>query len=284
MTPTFIMFHGAGGTKKSWEYTYNFKTNKYVKSNFLKLLETIGNVYTYTRLESNLLYYGDNNSSIFKDLYEPNVTFDFDYLRLDCHIEQLCQEIMKKYDPPYILVAHSAGVYYALEFIRKYKKLCSFIIALDPAFFTKEQIINKIDDIRNQNRDEYKISNNQDLQKIIKKIRNKKDNMHDIKNFMHWLQYNHLEYTRDHIIEKLPVPMITFRDINFNDIDYAKKAYQEHQILQKINGDNVAIRYLPNATHSIWHNVQYKEEIIETIKYYLNKWTNNSNNKYIYDK
>jgi len=56
-------------------------------------------------------------------MYKPITTIDYDNLSIDKYITNLYNTLDKKiYSPPYIVMGHSNGIYYACEFAKHYKK------------------------------------------------------------------------------------------------------------------------------------------------------------------
>jgi predicted alpha/beta hydrolase family esterase len=260
-----------GSSKKVINDIYqNKKFNKY---DFIKLLEKIDTVYVPKFSYTNVYYYSNSKTDIQK-LYNPIDTLHYDDLSLDKYITNLYNIIDKKvYKPPYIIVAHSHGIYYACEFAKQYKKEIKYIISLDGSWISNK--INKQQLLiwKNEGKNIPKINNQKTLNTIIDKIKNEKDNLKYINIIFDYVRISNTKFCIKQNYEKIDIPFITFRNFN-SDIKNNKimnknkynnnNVLQENKILSKYK--NHIIYILLDATHVIWLNDNYRNTIIQTIK------------------
>ena len=132
---TIIFFHGLGSSKKLLNYIYY--NEKYNENNFIKLLEKIDKVYIPEIPYTNVYYY--SKYTIIKPMYNPIDKLNYNDLTLDKYIFNLYQNIDKTiYSPPYIVIGHSHGIYYASEFARQFLFNIKYVISLDGSWITKK--------------------------------------------------------------------------------------------------------------------------------------------------
>lgn len=126
----FVLFQGAGTNLKSW--------NEYTESKFLDKLKELGKIYTYQDKINNILHYDKNNPE-YKD-YDSDIDINLPYVKVNSHIKMVYNDLKKKYKNlkkyKLILICWSAGAYLGLYFAQIYSSLCKFVILLDPALYT----------------------------------------------------------------------------------------------------------------------------------------------------
>jgi len=264
---TIILFHGLGSSVKGLYYIYDGKL--YNKNDFIKLLEKIDTIFIPEIPYTNIYYYSENK--IIKSMYKPIDNIDYNDLSLDKYITNLYNTIDKKiYKPPYIIMGHSHGIYYACEFTKQYKKEIKYIISLDGSWITNELNKQRLLSWKNKGKIIPKINNQKTLDNIIYKIKNDKDNSKYIQMIFDYVRGTHTKFCIKQNYEKINIPFITFRDFNSdikNDIimkQHNNNVSQENIILGKYK--NHIIYVLLDATHSIWLNDNYKNTIIQTLK------------------
>lgn len=134
---TIILFHGLKSSKKKINYVY--QNGKYYSNNFIKLLKKIDTVFIPSIPYTNIYYY--SHDKITKSMYKPITTINYEDFSIDKYITNLYDTLDKKiYSPPYIVMGHSNGIYYACEFAEQYRKQVKYIISLDGSW-----IINKLE-------------------------------------------------------------------------------------------------------------------------------------------
>jgi hypothetical protein len=267
---TIILFHGLGSSKKVINYIYQNK--KYNKNDFIKLLEKIDTVYIPEILYTNVYYY--SKYTFMKPMYKPIDNIDYNDLSLDKYITNLYNSINKKvYKPPYIVMGHSHGIYYACEFAKQYQKKIKYIISLDGSWITNELNKHRLLTWKNKGKIIPKINNQKTLDNIIDKIKNEKDNSKYISMIFDYVRGTHTKFCIKQNYEKINMPIITFRDFNSDvkdDIimkEYNDYVLRENNILSKYT--NHIIYVLLDATHEIWLKDNYKNTIIQTLKLLL---------------
>jgi hypothetical protein len=267
---TIIFFHGLGSSKKVINFIY--QNEKYNKNDFIKQLEKIDKVYIPEIPYVNVNYYSEY--IIMKQMYEPIDNIDYDDLSLDKFIIKLYNEMNKNlYNPPYIVIGHSHGIYYACEFAKQYQKEIKYIISLDGSWITNELNRRRLLAWKNKGKIIPKIDNQKTLDNIIDKIKNEKDNSKYINMIFDYVRGTHTKFCIKQNYEKINLPTITFRDFNSdikNDIilkQHNDLVLGENRILSKYT--NQIIYVLLDATHEIWLKDNYKNTIIQTLKLYI---------------
>ena len=266
---TIIFFHGMKSSKK--DINYINKNKKFNQSDFIKLLEKIDIVYVPNFSYTNVYYYSASKNDMQK-LYKPIDTLQYDDLILDKYITNLYNIIDKKvYKPPYTIIAHSHGIYYACEFAKQYKKEIKYIISLDGSWISNK--INKQQLLiwKNEGKNIPKINNQKTLNIIVDKIKNEKDNLKYINMIFDYVRESNTKFCIKQNYEKMDIPFITFRNFD-SDI-------KNNKIISKYNNNNVLLEnkilskyknhiiyVLLDATHVIWLKDNYRNTIIQTLK------------------
>jgi len=262
---TIIFFHGLGSSKKQLNYAY--KDNKYIKSDFIKQLQKIDDVYIPTIPYTNVYYYGEHKQM--SKLYEPLEYLDYNDLMLDKYITKLYKSLDKtNMKQPYILLASSHGIYYACEFFRQYKDKVKCIVSLDGSWITNKLNKKRLSNWKKKGKIIPKINNQKTLDDIMDKIKNEKDNSVYIQMIFDYVRGIHTKFAIKQNYEKLNVSFITFRDYESNPKDNFNEhninVLEENKILSKYS--NHLIYIMLDASHAIWTNDNYKNTIIKTIK------------------
>lgn len=266
----FVLFGGIGGTEKSWKY--EFSDGNIKKNNFIKELKKIGLVYFVSIPYTSLYYYDPDKKNLGTFYHTPSnkkitlLDFDLTY-RINIIYHDL-KHIIK--DNKLILIGWSHGIYYALEFAKKYPKSCKNIISLDGSWISKTMLKNRLQNWKNKNNDPIEINNQTKLDEIINSI--KLGNSKKLFDIMHYIRYLHTIYAIKHKYENLIVPMIVFRDLiikkNCDTEDNKFNYYTqiEHERMKKINENKYIEYYLPNASHLIFSKKENMEFIVSKIK------------------
>ena len=270
---TIILFHGLGSSEKMLNYSYNNTKKKYIKNNFIQLLKKIDNVFIPNIPYTNVYYYtnDENYSDQMKSMYKPINELNLEDLSLDKYIKNLYNILDKNiYKPPYIVMGHSHGIYYAIEFAKQFKKLTKYVISLDGSWITKKLCNNRLLAWKKKGKVIPKIKNQKELNDIIDKIKMEKDNMKYINIIFDYVRGTHTKYCIKNNFEKINIPFITFRNFNSNPIndmekDYNNNVVMENKILSNYNNHKIFILF--DSTHEIWLYDQYKKQIINYLKY-----------------
>ena len=176
---TIILFHGLGSTEKMLNYVYDSNKKKYLKNNFIQLLKKTNKVYIPYIDYTNVYYYTNNEyyPKEMNSMYNPIEKINFEDFSLDKFIKKLYDELDKDiYKPPYIVMGHSHGIYYAIEFARQFKKFTECVISLDGSWITKKLCLNRLLTWKKKGKIILKIKNQKELDDIINKIKTEKDN------------------------------------------------------------------------------------------------------------
>lgn len=282
--PTIILFHGIGGSSESFKYLLENDIIK--KYNLIEKLETIGIVYNKTIPYNNLIYYYDKK---YEKLYDKVDNLIYDDLFIDKYITKFYNEIDKTiYKPPYILVCHSFGILYGIEFAKQFTSKCLFIVSLDGTRFTKQNIKIHIDKLKQKSisRETEKRSGSGSLNVrsgsgCISNINEKKFNVlvneitsynapQNIQKILDFVLYINYKYAYKNNFEKLPIDMIIFRDIYANpitekEINHNNLCNNELKKLKKINPNKITNINLPNASHFVWKIIKFRNLIVKKI-------------------
>jgi len=196
---TFILFHGLSSSKYYWTYDDN-RNN----IDIVKYLEKMGNVFNHTIPYNNIMHY-DNKCN----LYDKIDTIDINDLPLNTYITKMYKQMDKsKYPPPYIIICHSHGIYYGIEFARQYGSECKYMFALDPVYITKKMVSGEIKEMMDETLINIKSQDILDNLVVNIKYGNNKDLY--IKRLFDYIQLLHKLYCINNNFEQLPVPTVIF--------------------------------------------------------------------------
>jgi len=168
---TIIFFPGIGASKKLVKYDY--VDNKQVSNNFIKQLGKIDDVYIVERDYVNIHYYQTTDIKGFKKMYKPINKLLLEDLDLLSYTKKIYNNV-KHLKKPYVLMASSHGIYYALAFAHLYPPHVKHIISLDGSWITKKLCKTRLDKFKKQKRKS--IGSQKELDQIVNEIKNNKDN------------------------------------------------------------------------------------------------------------
>ena len=263
----FIMFQGSGTNLKSW--------NEYTESKFLDKLKLIGDVYIYQDKIHNIWYY-DNTNPEKKD-FDSDIDINLSYVNPDNHIKMVLSDIKKKYNLKkykLIPIGWSAGCYLALYFAQLYNKLCKYVILLDSALLTSNNMKFRLKMLYNSIKNIYPITD-KNYKKLLDnwKINNK--NIEDAYKINDINNYIRSYFIHNNLNLKFAVPTIAFINIQEPEKDERsedfnnKRRLQEINILKRINSTNYIPHIVKNKTHYIFNKKSGSDKIIKIIKKYL---------------
>jgi len=179
---------------------------------------------------------------------------------------------LKKYK--LIPIGWSAGCYLALYFAQLYSELCKYVILLDSALWTPNNMKFGLKMLYDNIKNIYPITN----KNYKKMLDNWKINHKDIEDAYKINDINN--YIRTHFIRnilnpELLVPTIAFINIQEPEKDEWSKDFnnkrrlQEMNILKRINPKNYVPYIFTNKTHYIFNKKIASNKIITIIKKYL---------------
>ena len=281
-----ILFNGFGSSKLWWNYSFE---NKPVlrKLDFLDKLKKIGKTYTFNQPFFNIDYYGGSEDKkirmMWKKIYEKykphssNISRTLEALDYKNICDKVYIAVNEKYgkNKKYIVIGHSYGGNIALLFSKLYKNDCILCCCIDnpPSVLN---FFNKYNDKENKDILE-KYSDNIELKKslkIIKTSNDLKERNKEINYIYKLVGYKSSQYRIKYYDEKLYVPTIVFRAYSSKPKDYQddwnKYSMKEQKLFEKDKNMKEYI-IMKDADHYIWYNQEYSDEIIETIKHYVNK-------------
>ena len=266
---SIILFGGSGASEKLMKVEY--KNNKYVKNNFINSLEKISNLYIPEIKYKNVYYYQKNDIYNQKKYFKPIKNLILDDLLIENTIKNLIIDKRKKY----IVIGISDGIYFAMEFVKQYKKSVKEVISLDGSWISTKLCYKRLENWQKKGKKVRFITNQTELDEIVSKLINDKDES----SFRKIVNHKRLEHTKKCISKKYQnliknVKFTLFRDYNSkinDDIDrqFNEYALLEHDILSKIS-KNYQIFWQIDASHLIWSKDAYKNQIINYISLILN--------------
>lgn len=230
--PTLILFHDLNTSYKFWSKQYT--TN----CDLIEPIKLVGNVIAPTIPYANLSYY------INKDFFDKPALLKTSDLTLDLYITKLRDDIT--YKPPFIIICNGHGIYYGLEFCKKFFKECKLLISLNGSWISNKNLSYSLDNWKN---DKLLELNNQS---VLNDVQNKiKNGQHElIEQVFNYIKITHTKYALKNNFEVLKIPMILFRDIPSDNIIYKVFAMQEYESLNKQSLFKQVT--LSNATNFVW--------------------------------
>ena len=166
----------------------------------------------------------------------------------------------------YILMGHSAGIYFALEFALQYPKNVERIISLDGSWVTIKLCKQRLLNWKKKGKNVNPIKNQKELNGLMKNVL--RGDKLAIRQIFDHSRYEHtnlcIKKKYQNILKK--VKFTVFRDFNGKSEDtHNEYALLEHDILSKIC-KNYQIYWQINAGHGLWFNKIYKTQIINYVK------------------
>lgn len=265
---TIIFFHGLRSSKKKLNYVYH--DGKYHANNFIKLLKKIDRVMIPHIPYTDVYYYCADK--VTRSMYSPITHINYQDLSIDRYIANLSID-RKKYPPPYIVMGHSNGIYFACQFARQYKKDVKCIISLDGSWIVKR--LNKLRAMGWKEKGKIipKINNQKSLDHIIDMIKLRKDNRY-IDMMFDYIRSQHVRHCNEQKYYKINIPFITFRNFNSNsnqeNFKYSNNVHNNNvwQEIDRLNRfKNHVVYRLLDATHTVWMDEKHKNTIIQTLKW-----------------
>jgi len=138
-----------------------------------------------------------------KPMYNPIDKLNYDDLTLDKYIFNLYENIDKTiYSPPYIVIGHSHGIYYASEFARQFLFNVKYVISLDGSWITKKLNKERLKRWEIKEKIVTKIKNQEQLDDILHKIKTEKDNEKYINIIFDYVKWLHTKWCIKYILNK----------------------------------------------------------------------------------
>lgn len=270
-----IFFVGRGVTPKSVRLQYKEDDRQYIKNNFVEMLEKIDEVIIPNIPYHHVYYYQKNDINGWKERYDVINKLSMNDITIEKFIENL-DLIKERRKKKFILLGHSDGIYFAMEFARQYPEKVNYIISLDGSWISKDLCEQRLENWKKQGKHVKVIENQDSLDYLVNKVKTEEDNNKFIKQILDHTRLEHtvkcINYNYQDIIKH--INYVVFRDFNGtikDDIDkqFNEYAIKEHDILSKIS-KKYRMRWLVNATHDLWFNELYKQQIIEQIYAIIN--------------
>ncbi len=270
------MFPGFGVPKKGWD-TYYDDNNVKQKTNFIKELKKLGDIYFHEPLYHNLTFY-DKKYKKYQSIYNKNI----DFTKEDFDVEAVCEKVyndVKDFNGKYILIGHSIGSYFLYHFAQKYHSKVLFSVNIDGCPLGPiEQTLNDKKDLYPKIK-KYSKYTNEDLEKLKEKVYD--GDTKTIGKIFDIAFYNIFKYKKVTLkAKKLKKPMISFFDFNIQDNKGKKIIYFEKFNIKRIeeiehftkNNDNYTSITFVNKTHYPHHEETSKNVILENIKLMIDKY------------
>lgn len=261
----FILFQGSGTNIKSW--------NEYTESKFLDKLKKLGEVYIYQDKIHNIWYYDKTNPE--KNDYDSDLNFDLSYVKINNHIKMIYNDLHKKYknikDYKFIPIGWSAGCYLALYFAQKYYKRCDFVVLLDSALWTPNNMKSRLNMLYKDIKSIYPITNN-NYKKLLKEWKINHDDIENAYKINSLNNYIRSLFISKNLTLKLPIKTLSFVNIQKPEKDEwsedfnNKRRSEEVKILKNKNPENYIPYIFTNKTHYIFDKIQPAKKIISSIK------------------
>ena len=283
----FILIPGWESSCKWFKYKYN-NTDNLENINFLKNLKKIGKVYEHEINFFNLYYYYNEKTKKKNEIsealnkkykiHEKKLNFNLTDLTFEGICKNIYNGVIEKFgnDKKYILVCHSFGCLIGLCFNEMYTKKCLFNIFIDnPPFYKSLKTKNYFSKhFMNYKKiyDEH-LNTNKLLEKYLFEIKKSYKNANDkIEKILHIVHYFQIKYQYEKSSDKLLIYTIFFKANYTNDNDNFKKKWNEYNFKEKNylknNNNKLMYEYIEcnDATHYIWENQKYSDNIINHIK------------------
>lgn len=264
-----IFFVGQGVTPKAVNYQYI--NTKYIINDFVTQLKTIDEVIIPDIPYHHIYYYQKLDIKGWKERYKPINKLTLSDISLSAFVKKLYKTIDKR--KKYILMGHSDGIYFAMEFARLYPMLVTRIISLDGSWITTKMCKQRLSNWKKNGKTVKLIKTQTKLNNLMDKLKNEIDNISYIRQIFDHTRYEHtlecINKKYENIIKNINFTI--FRDFNGDTSDEINKqfnsyAMEEDNILSKIGGESYEIFWLVNAGHDIWFNDNCKRQIINYVK------------------
>lgn len=262
---TIILFTGAGQSEKLMKVEY--KNNKYIKNNFINKLKKVTNIIIPDIKYKHVYYYQKNDIYGQTKFFNPIKTLTLDDISIEKIIKNLDIDKRKKY----IIIGHSDGIYFAMEFAKQYPKLVKEIISLDGSWITIKLCKQRLINWKNENKKILFIKSQKQLDLLMNKITNEKD-FKSLKKIMRYKRYEHTKKCIDKKYQNIikNIKFTIFRDYNSEIKDKIDKQFNdyallENKILSKIS-KKYQIFWQIDASHTLWSKEEYKNQILNYVK------------------
>lgn len=261
---TIIFFVGQGVTEKAIHTEY--KNGKYIKNNFINKLKKITNVIIPDIPYHHIYYYQKNDIDGWKARYNKIKKLNLDDIFIQQYIKNLKIDKRKKY----IVMGHSDGIYFAMEFAIQYPKLVKEIISLDGSWITNKLCKQRLINWKKRDKKVKLIKKQEELNNLMVNIIENQDN-DSIRHIFNHTRFEHtkvcIESNYQNIIKK--IKYTSFRNFNSyadNDDDeqFNEYAILENDVLSKLS-DIYQIFWQVDAGHGLWFNELYKNQIVNYI-------------------
>ena len=258
-----IFFGGAGVSAKMMEVEFNNK--KYIKNNFISKLKKIDKVILPDLQYKHVYYY--QNLWGQKKFFKPIQKLTLD----DMYVEKTIKNLDFDKRQKYIVMGHSDGIYFAMEFAKQYPKLVKEIISLDGSWITIKLCKQRLTNWKKKGKKVKLIKTQKELDTIMNKIMKNKDK-EAIQKILNHKRYEHtkrcIEVKYQNIIKNIKFTI--FRDYDSQRKDEIDKQFNDYSLLEndimsKLS-KNYQIFWQIDAGHGLWFNKLYKEQIINYIK------------------
>lgn len=258
-----IFFGGAGVSAKMMGVEFNNK--KYIKNDFIDKLKKIDKVIIPDLQYKHVYYY--QNLWGQKKFFKPIKQLMLDDMYIEKTIKNLDFDKRKKY----VVMGHSDGIYFAMEFAKQYPKLVKEIISLDGSWITIKLCKQRLINWKKKGKNVKLIKDQKELDDVMDKIIKNKDS----NAIQKILEHKRYEHTKKCIIKKYQyiikkVKFTLFRDYNSKVKDDMDKQFNEYALLENKILSKLSNKYQVfwqiDAGHVLWFNKLYKEQIINYIK------------------
>ena len=165
-----IFFTGQGVTPKAVNYEY--LNGKYIKNDFVELLKKLDEVIIPDVPYYHVYYYQKSDIIGWKDRYDPINNLNINDIYITNFIENLKFDNKQKY----ILMGHSDGIYFAMEFARLYPNQVKHIISLDGSWISTKLCKQRLTNWENKGKKVKLTVTQHELDELVNKIKLDDDN------------------------------------------------------------------------------------------------------------
>lgn len=255
----FILFSGHNiSSSKIWEYD-----NKLNKTNFLKELKKFGKVYCYVNNIYKLISlpkYPPKEEKYAKFFREKPDKINMEQFNIDKECEKVYEEI-KSQKEEIIVIGHSIGGIYAINFCNMYPKKCKKIILIESVKLLSnyQQWPKEIKVPRLTNKKIKELENN-----ILTDNKNAKESAIHLSNI---IGYKTFKYRSN----ELKVPTLFFENMKLKKIENILKLNKYEKEMNKIHKNKIQFINLIDTGHYPWQDQRYCEQMIKQIKCFITR-------------
>ena len=251
----FILFSGHNiSSSKIWEYDFNLN-----KSNFLKELKKLGKVYCYINNIYKIISlpkYPPGEEKFYKKFREKPDKINIEQFDIDKECQKVYEEI-KSQKEDIIVIGHSIGGIYAINFCNMYPKKCKKIILIESV-----KLLSNYDQCPKEMKGS--ILTNKKIKELENNIiTNNSKAEESALNLSNMLGNKTFKYRSN----ELKVPTLFFENIKPKKTENLLKLSKYEEEMHKIHGNKLYFINLFDTNHFPWF--KYCDQMIKQIKCFI---------------